>query len=175
MWAAPGVFGYSAVAFVANFSGAVGDLWFVAMMTRFRSCADLWLVDIADRLAVYSPDPAAAIIATRIEQRSVHLAWPVQLFFWWIGIAGALFGATPPVLGVLNSWGVKDVAIGLPGHPLVGTTPDGFFVDLVPFLATCFLMAVPATIAGRRFAARARRHPTVVDAPRSGAPRPALL
>jgi hypothetical protein len=174
MWTVPAVFGYTAVAFVTNFSGAVGYLWFVAGVARFRRSADLWLVDVADRLAVYTPDAAAAHIAEQLEHRSGRFTMAVQLFLWWVGLAGALFGAIPYVLGVLGRWGVEHVSIGLPGYPFLETTADGFWIDITSLLVTSFLLAVPASLATRRFSTRAERGSTA-EAPRSGAPRPALL
>ena len=44
----------SAVVFITNFSGAIGDLWMVREMARFRHSRDVWTVDSRDALEIHS-------------------------------------------------------------------------------------------------------------------------
>jgi hypothetical protein len=59
-WPAAG--SYIAVAFVTNFAGAVGDLWIMSKLWRFRACRSLRVSDDKTGLTIYSDDPAAAKI-----------------------------------------------------------------------------------------------------------------
>jgi hypothetical protein len=63
IWPAAAV--YAGIAFVANFSGDVGDLWLVRQIWRFHGCPDARFIDEKDALAVYSSHPAAQASAAK--------------------------------------------------------------------------------------------------------------
>ena len=63
----------SAVIFITNFSGAVGDLWIVREMARFRHSRDVWAVDSRDALEIHSADPNAQKIAKRLGARNENM------------------------------------------------------------------------------------------------------
>ena len=55
---------YAAIAFVGNFAGAIGDMWLMRQLWRFRKVKNLAVVDSKNGLAVYGTgDKAKPVIA----------------------------------------------------------------------------------------------------------------
>jgi hypothetical protein len=115
----------AAVAFIVNFSGAVGDLWLLTMIWRFRRCSDLALVDTMTGMLIHTPDPAAATIVSRLQSpsRVVFFERLYRFVLVW-GIA-ALVGLVIATIGVavLLDWLVesdfKSLVIGPDSFPLL--------------------------------------------------------
>jgi hypothetical protein len=167
---APAVWGYAALAFAVNFSGSAGDLWLLAKTMEFRRCADLWMVDIADRLAIYTPDPAALGIVRRLEVPRRRNVLFTHLVIWWSAIVFVLFIGIVPTLIVLDWWGVKEAVIGVPWYPFLTFGPAGFVIYPMPICAAALLLAIPLTCFVRPSGTNASD-----DRSSAGAPRPAFL
>jgi hypothetical protein len=172
-FAAPAVFGLTALAFVTNFSGAAGDLWMVIQMWRFRRCRELQLVDIATGLDIHSPDPAALIVARRLAEKHARGIVHRILLRWFVTatvlIAAAILLSVP--LSVMN---LGEVTLGLRPFAIATyeTHPDGTFgmtIDLMTIFCVGLLGAGVSVLFGRP--PRNRED----GATSSGSPHPALL
>jgi hypothetical protein len=111
----PMIGSYFAVAFVINFSGAIGDLWLCSQLIRFQRLTGVTIVDHKSGLAVYSSDPRA----TRLTEKLANKASDRTRFgyFWGIGtIAIFAFTALLVLVGPLL---VKTLTIGPSWLPLV--------------------------------------------------------
>src|SRR5206468_6687775 len=83
-FAFPAMAPYAAVAFVTNFSGAVGDMWLMRQVLRFRTMKGLTLVDFRNGLAVHARAPRAKAIATRAQAQSAGSAGRDRFIKVWI-------------------------------------------------------------------------------------------
>jgi hypothetical protein len=172
MWLAPGASTVAAVAFVTNFSGAVGDLWLVRQLWRFRGCRELSMIDTMDGTAIYSPDLAAARAAARVaatEQGNLLS----RLVLRWIIATGAMLMLVSPLTIAMSLLGAESVTIGPPQLPLLefhGSSGGlSVSIDLNAIIPAGFLFAALSLMLDRR-AFRSRR-----DAPPDGPPHPVLL
>lgn len=112
----PALAAIAATAFVTNFSGAVGDLWFCAQIFRFRRCRDLRMIDLESGIAVYSSDPSANEIAERVP---IERAGPLgRLLLRWIVATVILFTSITPMVLVLELTQRPSTTIGPSWFPL---------------------------------------------------------
>jgi hypothetical protein len=164
---------YAAVAFVTNFSGAIGDLWMVREILRFRRCRDLSMVDVRDALAIYSSDPAAAEIAAR---RSAARDGTVitRLLLRWIAASVVILVSTPYFMIVLAVLKVQKLVIGPKQFALFtyedipGKAP-GASIDINALIVAGLLFALLYFLLDRRKAQRS------TSSNPKGAPHPAFL
>lgn len=106
----------AATAFVTNLSGAVGDLWFVAQIFRFRHCRDLRLIDLQSGIAIYSSDPGAKTIADRFP---VDRTGPLsRLVMRWCLASAILFTSMLPVAIAVDLLHKGNTTIGPSWFPL---------------------------------------------------------
>jgi len=111
---------YLAVAFVGNFSGAVGDLWMWTKLQKFRGISDVLIEDQAKGLAVYSDNNSAAEIARKMTTKEEKLDHSNNFTSTWLR---AFFGFlvlamfAPLALSTLGFGG--NVQIGPDWLPLV--------------------------------------------------------
>jgi Putative zincin peptidase len=106
----------AAAAFVTNFSGATGDLWFVGQILRFRHCRDLRLIDLKSGLAVHSSDPEAKAIAERLPDGRIR-ALSGLLVHWFVASA-ILFTSIFPAAILLDLLHMGNTTIGPSWFPL---------------------------------------------------------
>ncbi len=62
----PAYASYLLVAFIGNFAGAVGDLWLMSKLWKFRKCKPMRIVDLRTGVAIDTDDKRATKIATRL-------------------------------------------------------------------------------------------------------------
>jgi hypothetical protein len=145
--ALPALAAYSAVGFIANFVGSVGDLWIASRIWRFRGADALRLVDRRDTVAVYAEGELALATAQGLAQRGRRLRVEPVPRAWLVAFALTLLLAIlAPV--ALDAAAVRgDVRIGPEGFALVeySASSEGGFEATLYF--------APAAIAGAAFAA----------------------
>jgi hypothetical protein len=144
---------YAWVVFASNFSGAVGDLWMVWVLMRFRRFQDVCVIDEKFGLSVESTDPRAALVADTLDLSGWRLtrlaasSFVVLTSFAWLGlpIAGWLAPADPTHLLVGPEW-----------FPLIEWTPSYIGFEPRNLLIASVLLALPTLLLprpGRRSAA----------------------
>jgi hypothetical protein len=140
------------VAFITNFSGAVGDLWMVREMARFRNCKKVWTIDAIDGLEILTADPAAQRIVERLTTRNDRIT--TRLIGWWLGASMVILMSTTPLLIVLNKLNADRVLIGPSQFPLFvyESAPNGFgiWIDFRVLFVAGFLFAVLCLLFDRR-------------------------
>lgn len=72
--------------FIGNTVGAIGDIWMASCLVRFRGLQAVTVVDLADGIAIYTPDAKADEIAQRL---SAHDKRGPGFVVQWIGAAAA--------------------------------------------------------------------------------------
>jgi hypothetical protein len=108
----PAVSTYAGIAFVVNFSGAVGDLWLVRQIWRFYGCRDVRFADEKDTLAVYSSAPAAQAGAAAFAA-SESGTRASRFVLRWIAASGAILISAFLMIVILDVFGVRHLTIGL--------------------------------------------------------------
>jgi len=150
----PGLSTLAGVAFVTNFSGAIGDLWLVRQIWRFRKCRDLWMADVKDGLAIYTSDPEAEHIATSLA--SVERGTVVtRLFAVWILASLIILTSASPLTIVLDLLNAGRVLVGPTQFPLFifeRLPQDGVHVsiNLNSIIVAGLLFALLDLVLGRR-------------------------
>lgn len=142
---APASFSIGAAAFVTNSSGAVGDLWLVAQIFRFRRCRDLWMIDMKTGLAIYSSDPLAKAISEQFPlERTGALS---RLLIRWIAASVIMYVSVFPAAILVDVLHLGSMTIGPSWFPLfsVESIPGQVFgvsVDITPILVAGLLLAL---------------------------------
>lgn len=140
---------YFGVAFIANFSGAIGDIWLFSRLLRFDTCNNVTVVDNKAGLAVYSDDPKASAIARKLMKGDSNQA---NFGLYWAGGALGLF-AFSMLAGLIGPWLIKDLSIGPSWLPLVSYHTSNHGVDwslnLITPIIGGFVFAVFAKLFGR--------------------------
>ncbi len=111
----PALTTYFSVAFIGNFAGAVGDLWLISQLFRFKNCMDVTVVDQKAGMAVYSEDKSAAIIADKLKITSGK---KTSFIVYWVGAAGAILALTI-LIAFIGPLFQKSLLIGPEQFPLV--------------------------------------------------------
>ncbi len=75
---------YLLVAFIANFGGAVGDLWMMSKLWRFRKCRPLQVVDLKSGIAIDTNDKRAVKIAQMLNAQKSSVR--TQFINTWLKI-----------------------------------------------------------------------------------------
>ena len=115
---APAWVGYLAVVFIGNTVGAIGDIWMTSYLIRFRGLQAVTVVDLADGMAIYTPDTSASEIAATLARHDEHSpGFVVQ----WIGATVAVFAAEF-LAGLIGPFFTDSLLIGPPQLPLVAFT-----------------------------------------------------
>jgi hypothetical protein len=148
----PSLANLSAVVFITNFSGAVGDLWMVREMARFRHCREVWTVDSRDALEIHSADPTAQKIAKRLAARNENIK---TIFIgWWLGASLVIYLTSMPLMIILTELNAGNVLIGPQQFPLFSyeRTPESFgiSVDLRVLAVARLLFALLRLLFDRR-------------------------
>lgn len=142
---APPFFTIGAAAFVTNFSGAVGDLWLVAHIFRFRRCRDLWMMDMKSGVAIYSSDPSAKEITTQFPPERTGIL--SRLVMRWIAALLILYASTMPALILPEMLHLGNMTIGPSWFPLfsfeaIEGQSFGVWVNHSAILVTALLVAL---------------------------------
>lgn len=140
----PALSAAAVVVFIMNFTGAVGDLWMVREILRFRRCKDVWTVDAKDGIAIHSEDPAAHEIAERLAGCDDRIK--AHFVTWWIGVSFLMLASVSPLTILLSELGAERFVLGPAPWPLYTFegASDGFAFtfDLRVLLAAGFLFAL---------------------------------
>jgi hypothetical protein len=141
------------IAFVGNFSGAVGDLWLVRQIWRFHGCRDVRFVDEKHALAVYSSAPAAqAGAAAFAPSQSARAS---RFVLRWIAASAAMLISAFSMIVILDVLGVRHLTIGLsqfelftfeslpPNGPEISVDLSNIAVAGLLFAALCFFFDRP--------------------------------
>lgn len=114
----PAWVGYLAVVFIGNTVGAIGDIWMASCLIRFRGLQAVNVVDLADGMAIYTPDAKASEIAQRL---SAHDKRGPGFVVQWIGAAAVVLAAAL-LAGLIGPFFTDSLLIGPPQLPLVAFT-----------------------------------------------------
>jgi len=169
----PAVSTYAGIAFVGNFTGAVGDLWLVRQIWRFHGCRDVRFVDENDALAVYSTAPAAQAVAAAFaaSQSGTRAS---RFVLRWIAASAAILISAYSLFVPLGVLGVRHLTIGLSQFELFtfeSLPPNGpqMEVDLstiavagLLFAALCFFFDRPRPPALDKDVPKGPPHPVVL-------------
>ena len=150
----PAVSTYAGIAFVGNFSGAVGDLWLVRQIWRFHGCRDVRFVDEKDALAVYSSAPAAqaGAAAFAASQSGTRV---FRFVLRWIAASAVILISAHSMIVILDVLGVRHLTIGLsqfalftfeslpPNGPQIEVGVSNIAVAGLLFAALCFFFDRP--------------------------------
>ena len=114
----PAWVGYLAVVFIGNTVGAIGDIWMASCLIRFRGLQAVNVVDLADGMAIYTPDAKASEIAQRL---SAHDKRSPGFVVQWIGAAAVVLAAAL-LAGLIGPFFTDSLLIGPSQLPLVAFT-----------------------------------------------------
>lgn len=141
---APSLGYYAWVAFAGNLTGAVGDLWMVSVLLRFRRCRDVSVIDEKFGLTIESTDPDAALVAAtldRVAWRSTRLALTSSVIL----IAIAWFGL--PLADWLAPADARHVLVGPASFPLLEWTPQsGVWIYPRNLVIASIVLALPTLL-----------------------------
>lgn len=112
---APTLVGYLAVVFIGNAAGAVGDLWMASRLGAFLRVQDAAVADLGDRMAVFSGEPEAGVIAARLSARDER---PQGFVVHWVAATAAVL-AIAVLVGIVGSFLTERILIGPAQFPLV--------------------------------------------------------
>ena len=169
----PALSAAAVVVFIMNSTGAVGDLWMVREILRFRRCKEVWTVDVIDGVAIHSEDPAAHEIAERLAGRDDRIK--AHFVTWWIGVSFLMLLSLSPLTILLSVLGAERFVLGPAPWPLYtfegGSDGFAFTFDLRVLLAAGFLFALLRVLLDRWKPRPGRKAPAGENTP----PRPAFL
>jgi Putative zincin peptidase len=139
---------YAFLAFTANFTGAVGDLWMAAVIWRFHRCRDVVVVDQMSGLTIESTDPAAAVVAAGMQSRGHRMtrlaagSLAAMILIVWTGLPIAEYFAP----------GAADIRVGPAWFPILEYTQHehGVWVYYRNLVVASIIMALPAMLIPRR-------------------------
>jgi hypothetical protein len=145
----PALTTYFAVAFIANFSGAVGDLWLMSQLFRFRNCKGVTVVDEKTGVSVYSEDEDAAIIADKLKITSGKKP---SFIIYWLSAACAILVLTM-LITFIGPLFQRSLLIGPEQFPLiqyeVSNTGTNFTLSFGPPIVGGFVFALLASLLTR--------------------------
>lgn len=101
----PQVAQYAGVVFIGNFAGAVGDLWLMSRLAKFRGLTRVTAVDEKVAVAIYTNDQRAAAIAERLRKQNDKTSPANRFITRWIIASAVLFIVAmiaPIVLGAAS-------------------------------------------------------------------------
>ena len=135
---------YACVAFAGNFSGAVGDLWMVSVLVRFRRCQNVSVIDEKFGLTVESTDPSAPAVAAALDRGGSRMtclavsSLVVLMAFTWLGL---------PIADWLAPADASHLRVGPAWFPLLESTPEAP-LSVYPghLLLTSILLALPTLL-----------------------------
>jgi hypothetical protein len=169
----PAVSTYAGIAFIANFSGAVGDLWLVRQIWRFHGCQDVRFVDEKDALAVYSsaPEAQAAAAAFAASENGTRVS---RFVLRWLAVSSALLICAFPLMVILDVLGTRNLTIGPPQFVLftfqsLPQNGPNISVDISNIVEAGFLFAAICFFFDRK-----KRPAPDNDAPK-GSPHPVVV
>jgi hypothetical protein len=141
---------YFAIAFIANFSGAVGDLWMLSQLARFHRFSDLVVIDDKAGVALYSNDPQARALAARLSVPTPNQSTFVN--FWAWGSAG--FFAFTLISGMIGSQFTNNFMIGPSWFPIASYHASekgtSWSVSLIPPVVEGLVLAAITKLVSRR-------------------------
>lgn len=111
---------YWAIIFIANFSGAVGDMWLISRAWKFAGCPQLSLVDLRDGVAVYATGEKADKIAKKLKQKQNPELSSNRFITRWLYstvLISILTGLVPIILNLFHYQG--SLLIGPKALPLI--------------------------------------------------------
>lgn len=115
--AVPSLTQYAAVAFIGNFAGAVGDMWLMRQIARFRSLSNLMFVDLKSGIAVHGTGGRAKELVAKMRRLDDAESKTARLSVLWVKAFAVLFGFVILVPLILN-------AVSFNGYILIG--PQAF-------------------------------------------------
>lgn len=141
---APSLGYYAFVTFAGNFSGAIGDLWMVSVLVRFRHCRDVSVIDEKFGLTVESADPSSLLVAGALDHRGARLtrfavvAVGALIALTWLGL---------PLADWLAPADATYVRVGPSWFPLLESTSEAS-VSVYPrnLLLASMLLALPTLL-----------------------------
>jgi hypothetical protein len=146
----PAWVGYLAVVFIGNTVGAIGDIWMTSYLIRFRRLQAVTVVDLADGMAIYTPDPRASEIAAKLAR---HDERSPGFVVHWMGATVALFAAEF-LAGLIGPFFTDSLLIGPPQLPLVAFTNSDAGFQWTFGVASPLLTGLLFALAARLFARR---------------------
>lgn len=150
----PATASYVLVGFVANFSGAVGDLWLVAAVRRFGRLEAVSFEDRRTGIAVWTDDRNVKHVVERMSRKSTTS----QRFATNFLAATLTILVLTLVVGVMSAIGLPDdqaFRIGPAAFPLFEKTPfgEGILVSISlgpPIIGGLLFGALSAWLSSRR-------------------------
>lgn len=109
---------FFAVAFIGNFSGAVGDLWLMSKLMQFSKFGDARVVDEEIGLAIFTNEKSAKDLAKKLDEK--NSAKPVFINYWLWSVA-AIFALTL-LIDLIGPLFQKSLLIGPSQFPLIQYT-----------------------------------------------------
>ena len=115
--AAPSLAQYASVAFIGNFSGAVGDMWLIRQVSRFRNLKSAMFVDLKNGIAIYGKGEKTKALVAKMRKLDDAENKTAKISIVWVKTFAVLVGITLLVPILLNS-------ANFVGHILIG--PQSF-------------------------------------------------
>lgn len=132
---------YAAIAFAGNFAGAIGDMWLMRQVWRFRKVKNLALVDLRDGIAVHgSPSGAESVIA-KLKQLNDPLTTRAKFKKVWLSSSLIVIGSAMFALILLN-------LLKFNGHILIGTSEFPLFEYVATDESSSFQLGVLPIVVG---------------------------
>lgn len=138
---------YAAIAFVGNFAGAIGDMWLMRQIWRFRKLKNLVFVDLKNGIAVHGTGNAAKPVIAKLQKIDNPESTTVKVIMAWITsslVIGTLAMLLPILLALFKFSG--HILIGPSQFPLfeyVSTDKTSSFqLGFLPILVGSFIFAV---------------------------------
>lgn len=118
--ALPSLASYAAIAFIGNFSGAVGDMWLLRQIMRFKGVSDLQFVDLKSGIAVYGSGDKGKKAAAHMAELDNDTSKVNSVVSKWLTSAAimVLVSALLPILLAI---------VNFNGHILVGPSQFPLF------------------------------------------------
>jgi hypothetical protein len=116
----PSITPYAAVVFVGNFAGAIGDMWLVRQILRFKKVKDLVFLDLKNGIAVHGKGSEAKPVIEKMKQLDNPNTPAAKVTKVWITSALVISGVAVfmPVIFAL---------IAFNGHVLIGPSQFPLF------------------------------------------------
>jgi hypothetical protein len=137
----PSMTTYLAIAFIGNFSGAVGDLWLMTQIMRFQRFRAVTVVDEKTGMAIFTKDPRAKIYAAKLKKQTQRSNF-INYWFWGT-ISLFMLSIIITLVGPVFQ---KTLTIGPNAFPLVQYTvrdkSADFSISLLPPLVVGLVFAV---------------------------------
>ncbi len=150
---------YMGVVFIGNFAGAVGDLWMVSKILKFRGSKNLVIVDEKQGMTVYADDAKAKTVALKLQKQESQTNPANKFIVSWIGASFVLMfvALLAPILFTVVGFS-GSFSLGPSWFQLISYesgTQVAVTVNFLPAIAGGFVFAVLKALAIKTYSSAA--------------------